>query len=148
MSFADAIRKGLDAEKRALEARCEQDELLKQASLEISSAVGLTVDLRYTSNSSARAAFTAERLDLDKIGSHRVDSLEIATEKRSLGVAEVEISEFGYPMFLRWGNENEMISNTREFSAGLERLLESRMMGEKVAWVVGATRAALKTQDS
>lgn len=141
MSFAAAVLKGLDADKRALDARREQEKVLADASDEISQAVRAEVVLQYKAHYTERAEFTAERIDLDRLGSKKVDGLEVRCGKRSLTLASISVQEYGYPLIVKWDHESELVSNNGEFRAALERLLEARSIGEKVAWVIGANRA-------
>lgn len=78
MTFADSVLKGLDADKRARDARREQDQVLADAPREITEAVRTNVVLRYTSGTATRAAFSAERVDIDVLGSPKVDEIEVA----------------------------------------------------------------------
>jgi len=133
MSFAEAIRKGLDAHERAVRARAEVDSVLRSASEEISEVLGFRLSLEFGTSikegvRSAVASFAT--LEAPKI---RVDILNSVAPGGRRQLAEVRFSELVYPVTLSWDDRSEFATNREEFTAALEKLLESRKTGDKIS---------------
>jgi len=141
MNFAEAARKGLNANERAIVARREMDAVLQEASKQLTQALGGELTLQFADS----AAGTLLHAIANKItGNERslpltglTGVLEVVGKpSRSRHLAEVSLGEMGYPVTLRWGDERGYATNRAEFEVALSQLLESRVTGERIDWVL------------
>jgi len=133
MNFVDAARKGMDAHNRAIAARREQDEVLRDASKQMTDAFGTELTLCFTGVAKGLAAAI--------LGGKReppvLDTLEVTSKSgRSRKLASVSFGEMGYPLTLRWADRSEYAADREAFEATLQQLLESRAAGEQIAYVL------------
>jgi hypothetical protein len=132
MNFADAARKGLNANERAVAARQEMDAVLHEASKQLTEALGGELTLRFAGSIPAMVEAKRRGRDVPLTGILEV----VGKSDRYKYLAEVGLGELGYPVWLIWGNERGYATNRTEFEVALSKLLESRVTGERIDWVL------------
>src|SRR5690349_7067529 len=120
-TFGDALRKGMDAHTRAAAARREMDEVLAQASQEIAAVVGAPISLRFDVVDRPRREPNLQETRLGQPAPREKVTMLVA--KLSSGpferLADIELSEIGYPIELRWGDHVEHAGDRSGFEAAL-----------------------------
>jgi hypothetical protein len=138
--FADATRKGLNAYERARAARTEMNDVLRQASLELSSAADRDIALRLErERRPARDASSFEAAGITPPPTEMVVVLKLRQEAPvavSVSLAELEFGELGYPVHLRWRGVAQSAGDRNGFESALVELLQSSYTGAKVAGLI------------
>ena len=126
--FAEAVKQGLNAHQRALEARDEIDSVLQEASQDISAVLTEPIQLSIeTLPLSAIYGLLGIKTDRSSLG------LTARRENRIEALAEVKFADPGYPVRLRYEDLVDSATNRDEFAAILRALLRHRSVGEKLA---------------
>jgi len=127
-SFLEALKKGTDAHNRALAARVQVDEVLAKASAEIAEFdrdAGLTLHVEVVD----RPKWLGHPEPREKV------TMIVAKTGRGAraSLSEIEFSEMGFPVTLRWERHVERANDRESFEQVLQALLESSSTGEKIA---------------
>lgn len=144
MNFVAAVRKGLDANDRAIAARQEMDAVLQEASKQLTEALGAELILQFVGSLVGTVQAITNKLagtDVPPMG-----VLEVVNKASQFEhLADVSFGELGYPVTLRWGNERGYATNRAEFEVALTQLLESRITGERIGRVLSGSQRQLST---
>jgi hypothetical protein len=137
-NFGEALKKGLDAHKRAAEARKEMEEVLAAASAEVASITGARISLQFqTVDRSVREASHAEVLVGIPAPREKITALTARLDTGSFApLAEVTFGELGYPVRLRWENRFDSAYDRASFEELLKTILEHSATGEKIAALI------------
>jgi hypothetical protein len=141
-NFKDALARGMQANERAKIARREIDEVLKAASEEVSAFLNARVDLRIEGVGGLKGLGLAfQSLASTPPPREKVTALVANyVGERRVGLAEVQFSEVGFPVTMRWDHEYQQAGNREEFEQALSALFASATTGEKLSKLV--TQAA------
>jgi hypothetical protein len=140
-TFADAIKKGLEAHDAAVKARETMDSVLAAASAEISAVVGIEVALRFADVPRPLKRYKNPILDvargLASVGQEFMTAVVANAKGGSAVLAEAELSQVGFPVTLRWGDHYADVADNREsFESAVKALLEHAQTGERIAELV------------
>lgn len=137
-SFGDALKKGLDAHKRAAEARKEMEEVLAAASEEVAAIIGAPISLRFqTVDRPARESSLSENIMGISAPREKITALTARLDTGSFALlAEVTFGQLGYPAKLRWENRFDSASDRASFEELIKTLLEHSATGEKIAKLI------------
>jgi hypothetical protein len=141
--FGEALKKGLEAHKRADAARKEMDDVLATASADLTQVTGVPISLRFdTTKRATRAASIFE--SAQGIGPPSENIIVLAAQLNSGGrayLAEVSFGELGYPVNFRWEHRYNTATNRDSFEELLKALLAHSATGEKIAALLGGQDA-------
>lgn len=137
-SFGEALKKGLDAHKRAAEARKEMEEVLAAASAEVATITGTPITLRFeTVEHAVREASHAEVLVGIPAPRQTITALTARLDTGPFTpLAEVSFGELGYPVRLRWENRFDSANDRASFEELLKAILEHSATGEKISALI------------
>ena len=138
--FGEAARKGLGAHSRAAAARREMEDVLRQASADLTDTLGVEVALLFDQlDRPAREQSTAEIIAGVPAPRVKVDALMARLRSgsgRSVPLAEVEFGALGYPVTVRYVHEWASAESKASFEQVLVKLLEDPATGEALAKLV------------
>jgi hypothetical protein len=135
--FGDALKKGLDAHRRADEARKEMDEVLSAASADVAAVTGAPISLRFDTSDPIERLKAAGTVILGPTQRKPITAL-VARLRSDLWtvLAEVSLGQLGYPVTLRWENRLDSASDRASFEELIKKLLEHSATGEKIAGLI------------
>ncbi|WP_437684733.1 hypothetical protein [Sorangium sp. So ce176] len=137
-SFGEALKKGLDAHKRAAAARAEMEEVLAAASAEVATITGASISLQFqTVHRPVRGSSIHERLVGISVPHEEITALTARLDTGPFAsLAEVTFGELGYPVRLRWENRFDSANDRASFEELLKTMLEHSTTGEKIAALI------------
>jgi hypothetical protein len=137
--FREALKKGMEANERAKQAKIEMTFVLREAAVAISDIAGKAVDLAFeVVRRPVRSKSLAENLQLSDPPTTAVTVLRARTTMSHVDLADIEFGELGYPVSLRWSDQSLYAENGVDFEVGMTRLLGSAATGAAIAALVKA----------
>ena len=129
--FGNALKKGLEAHKRAAAARREMEEVLAAASTEVADVTGSPISLRFqvVDRPSVPGSGEAPREKTDALMA-RLDN------GHWVMLGEVTFGELGYPVTIRWQNNRDSANDRAAFEELIKTLLEHSAVGAKIAALI------------
>lgn len=142
--FGDALRKGLDAHRRADDAEKEMNEVLAAASADVTSVMQAPISFRFGAVSSHSLASATSEVLIGEVLTGEVPSREkrniLAAQLAGQGwvfLAEVTFGELGYPVTLRWEHMYDTATDRASFEEAIKALLAHSATGAKIARLLG-----------
>ncbi len=142
--FGDALRKGLDAHRRADDAEKEMNEVLDAASTDVTSVMQAPISFRFGAVSSQSLASATSDVRIGEVLFGEVPSGEkrntLAAQLADRGwvfLAEVTFGELGYPVTLRWEHMYDTATDRASFEEVIKTLLAHSATGAKIARLLG-----------
>ena len=126
-NFAEALRKGIEDDKRAREARAQMDGVLAIASKQVSDFMNaeLTLQIEDVDQPVMATGVSVSRRVAPALTAKRRDG-------RFKVLAEVRFGALGYPVSLRWANDSLTAETRADFESILQELLGHRETGAKI----------------
>jgi hypothetical protein len=133
--FGEALKKGLEAHRRAAEARKEMDDVLAAASADVAAVTDL--ELKRAGDRPKREPSLvdiAQHIAAPREKFTALTALSISGTFRVLG--EVTFGELGYPVTIRWEDRIDSAYDRASFEELIATILAHGATGKKIAELV------------
>jgi hypothetical protein len=144
--FTNAAREGLDAFARSQQTEVDLQEILREASEDLS--VVFRADLKLSVSKKTKVVeglqnpFSKMMGQLPPKNQIEYFALEASARMGSVVLAEVELGEVGYPVSIRWPEHYVSAADKDSLATSIETLLRSRHAGEHLEGLAKLFRGA------
>jgi hypothetical protein len=133
--FGEALKKGLEAHRRAAEARKEMDDVLAAASADVAAVTSASISLQFQVVD--REPSLVDKFQLTPAPREKFTALtarSISGTSRVLG--EVTFGELGYPVTIRWEDRMDAAYDRASFEELITTILAHGATGKKIAELI------------
>lgn len=130
VDFGNALKKGLEAHKRAAEARKEMEDVLAAASSEMKAVTNSPISLQFQEVARSRVPGTS-------VIQGKPDALTARLDTGPFTVlGEVTFGDLGYPVTVRWQNNRDSANDRASFEELIKTILEHSATGAEIAALI------------
>lgn len=134
--FGEALKKGLEAHRRAAEARKEMDDVLAAASADVAAVTSASISLQFQvvdhTQREPSLVEVAQLVPREKFTALTARSM--SGTFRALG--EVTFGELGYPVRIRWEDRIASAYDRASFEELIATILAHGATGKKIAELI------------